>query len=322
MIRAPIIGPVLLFVGLMTAVGIPRANAEDAKALFEQARAAFHDGKYAEAADMFRAAYEMRPSWKILFNIGQSEAAAARYGLALEAFELYLVQGADDVPQERRDEVLKEVERIRILVGFLAVEAEDGMEVRVDGVARGKTPLTRPIRVAAGEHSVEVLKGEETVITQVVSIAGGVTSTVSTVSEGPVEAKTQPESPPPEAQPAPAAPAPAVSKEKPSKWKLAAGISFLGVGAAGIAVGAVFAVKGSKDYQKAKDYQGVDREKFDEYNDEKVPRDRVLTIVGFAVGGAFAVAGATLTVLHLRKQKKSRSTGAVQVGPGGLSVCF
>ncbi len=321
MVRAPITGPALLSIGLMMTVALPRAHAEDAKALFEQARGAFHDGKFAEAADMFRAAYEQRPAWKILFNIGQSEAAAARYGLALEAFELYLVQGADNVPQERRDEVLKEVERLRILVGLLAIQGEDGLEVRVDGVARGKTPLSRPIRVAAGEHTVEIVKGEDIVLTQSVSIAGGVTSTLSTVSEGPVAEQPVTE-PTDEEKPSPASPKPAPSDERPSKWKLVTGISFLGVGAAGIVVGAVFAVKGSKDYQKAKDYQGVDRDKFDEYNDEKVPRDRVVTIVGFAVGGAFAVAGATLIVLHQRKQKENKSASAFQMGPGGLSVHF
>ena len=303
------------------AIALPCARADEAKALYDQARNAFHDGKYIEAADLFRAAYEKRPAWKILYNIGQSEAAAARYGLALEAFELYLVKGADDVGDDRRDEVLKEVERLRLLVGFLKIEGEDGLTLTVDGVVRGETPFAGPIRVAAGAHAVALKKGEDVLVNESFTIAGGVTSTVSTVSEQPViqenEETASTESPPPETEPAATPPV-----KDTSKWRLISGIAALGVGAASLVVGSVFAYKGSQDYQKAKDYQGVDRTKFDEYNDEKVPRDRVLTITGFAVGGVFAIAGATFFVLHRKKQKETQSAQALQLDSSGLSVRF
>ncbi len=52
----------------------------------------FKAARYQNAVNAFREAYSARPSWKILYNIGQCEAAITRYGLALEAFEKYMVQ--------------------------------------------------------------------------------------------------------------------------------------------------------------------------------------------------------------------------------------
>ena len=38
----------------------------------------FDRGEYAQAADKFREAYRLKPTWKVLYNVGQSEAAASR----------------------------------------------------------------------------------------------------------------------------------------------------------------------------------------------------------------------------------------------------
>ena len=73
----------------------------DALKAFENAKVLFHELKYKEAADSFREAYKLKPNWKLLYNIGQSEAAGKRHGLALQAFESYLSQGGDDIEESR-----------------------------------------------------------------------------------------------------------------------------------------------------------------------------------------------------------------------------
>jgi len=132
-----------------------------AKQLFDNGIRMFESGQYQVAADSFREAYKVRPSWKIFYNIGQTESAAGRYGLALESFQQYLAQGKDDVPGDRKDYVLNEIRRLRDLVGDLEVEAPDSSVIYVDGVERGTLPLLAPILVEAGvEHDVIVVASD------------------------------------------------------------------------------------------------------------------------------------------------------------------
>ena len=159
----------------------------------DEARDAYNTGidlydeqRFEEAAESFRKAYELKPSWKLLYNIAQSDAAAARYGLALEAFEAYMVQGADDVPEDRRDDVLAEIQRLRVLVGVIAVRAEDGVELYVDEISRGSTPFSGPVRVAAGKHTVQLRRGGAVLLDKEVSVAGGMTSVVEAPRDEPV----------------------------------------------------------------------------------------------------------------------------------------
>jgi tetratricopeptide (TPR) repeat protein len=123
-----------LLLALLCVIG-QQAGAEDAvraEAAFEEGKRLYHDESFEAAAAAFRKAYELRPNWKILYNIGQSEAASKRYGLAVEAFERYLVMGGDDIDQNRRDEVLEEMEKFRKIVGSIEIKAPDGLVVLVD----------------------------------------------------------------------------------------------------------------------------------------------------------------------------------------------
>jgi len=151
----------------------------------------FEQGRHREAADAFREAHRLRPSWKILFNIGQSEAAAGRFGLALEAFEKYLAQGKDEIPVERKDFVLKEVERLRLMVGQVEVKAPDGCEVTIDDAKRGSAPFTVPLLVATGvEHEIVVKKQGYELHRQKFSVFGGQTAVIS-VKDRPIPRKKQ-----------------------------------------------------------------------------------------------------------------------------------
>ena len=101
------------------------------EALFEKGTSLFQKGDYAAAARAFREANEVRPTWRLHYNIGQSEAAAKHHGRALEAFEAYLSEGGDDVPADRREEVIREIEQLRKMVGMLDIRAPDGAVAQV-----------------------------------------------------------------------------------------------------------------------------------------------------------------------------------------------
>ncbi len=154
-------------------------RADDAKVEYDKGVAAFTGERYKEAAQAFRKAHELKPSWKLFFNIGQSEAAAKRSGLALEAFESYLAQGGDDVPEARREEVLVEVERLRKMVGMAEIRAPEGAAVFVDGVDRGAAPLLGKLPVAAGiKHTAWAVIDGSTLPQKAFKVTGGDTVTV------------------------------------------------------------------------------------------------------------------------------------------------
>jgi len=145
-----------------------------ARELYNQAIKSYERGEHKDAAAAFRKAYELRPSYKILFNLGQAEASSGRYGLAMEAFQQYLVLAKDEISEERKEYVFREISRIQQLIGELVVEAPEGSLVAVDGVERAETPLLKPILVVAGvEHEAVVFRENVEIFRKKFSVWGG-----------------------------------------------------------------------------------------------------------------------------------------------------
>lgn len=212
-------------------LGIALAVAVDAGAndAHSRAREAFRSGvkafqaeDYREAAAQFHRAYEIKPAWKLLFNIGQCEAALKNYGLALDAFEGYLAQGGDEVDRARQREVLAEVQRLREMVGYLEVEGREGDVVVVDGYERGALPLIANLRLSVGQARVEVLRGEEVVLSTVVEILGTQTTTISARQQVPIATEAAP------------APAPLIIETEDAKSRTGVWVSFGAAGAAAV----------------------------------------------------------------------------------------
>jgi tetratricopeptide (TPR) repeat protein len=160
-----------IFLGRNLAADEEKTDAE-AKKMHELGVDLAKQEKYEEATKAFRRAYDLRPSWKLLFNIGQCEAGSKRYGHALTAFERYLVEGGDSVPEERRTYVAKELERLRPLVGMVEVTAPEGAEVFVDNESMGVTPLDAPLRLAATTHQFLVKLNDENIYEKQLTVMG------------------------------------------------------------------------------------------------------------------------------------------------------
>jgi len=313
------IGVVLVGVGsILLGAATVRAAAEeepkDARAWHKVGVEAFQDSRYDEASHAFREAQKLRPTWKLYYNVGQCEAASKRYGLALEAFEAYLVGGGDEVPDERREYVSAEIRRIQPLVGVLEVEAPARVEVLVDGMIRGVMPLGGPLRVAAGPHTVSFTKGEEHLYEQKISVAGGMTSLVTLPGKEtsvPVE-KREP-----------------VAEEVPEKrsplWNV--GWASFGVGAA-VAIGG--AVTGGLALGKSNELADVcpDKETCPEkYSDLPGEADRLalVTNILLPVGGVLAVTCVVLVIVGRNGREKSEAEGpdvgfAPLLGPSGSGL--
>lgn len=293
---------VVLVTLLAVSATVGRAEAEDvttkAKAAFRVGKSLFEEGKYAEAAEAFRTAYEIRPNWKLFYNIGQCEALAKRHGLALQAFESYLSQGGDDIPGTRREEVFGEVERLRKMVGAVEVRAPDGAIIYVDGVERERAPLPGPMMVAAGvNHQIAIKLGDDVLLERQVRVSGG--QTVEVVAEAGTAPAVEPAAAPVGEADEPEADEPELLEVDEERDPVATwGWVALGVGGAAL-IGA--AVTGSMALSIDKDLQDKCQggECGPDYWDDndKLKAMATTTDVLIGVGGALAATGIVLLIV-------------------------
>jgi hypothetical protein len=155
----------------------PPANDAQAKAraqgLLSEGTAAYGRGDYATALDKFTAAYEIFPSPKLWFNIGQANRDLGRPVEAVAAFDRFL-RNAGDAPPETLAEARRSAAELKTKLGQIQVTcATDGAEITVDGKQVGSTPLGEMVWTTPGRHQVAVQHaGFSPVIEDVVVLAG------------------------------------------------------------------------------------------------------------------------------------------------------
>lgn len=330
----------LLIAGMsmMLTLSTLRAEAQtdkqgEATAAFKSGVKLFKATKYKEAVQSFRRAYELKPSWKIQYNIGQCEAALKRYGLAIEAFEAYLGEGGDEVPEDRQEAVLQELKRMRLMIGSIKVSGREGIDVYIDEIKRGRTPVNSPIPVTAGvAHTIWFVQDGRKLATLVETIVGGQTTEL-TVPEPesdapPAAAVAPPPPPPPESPPAEAAPekpvepqpeepAPATGEEKsppppkaPQRTKpLKPTLFFVGAGTAVVFGGAALALALVSDNMWERTEDTVQNDPW-EYDDSDRTTIQALHIAGYACLGVAAAGLITAIVAAPFTQWKKEAPAA------------
>ena len=294
----------------------PYAMSDDAESLYVQGIDLFNNGDYITAADAFRSAYELKPSWKILYNLGQSEAAGKRYALALEAFEGYLAGGGDEIEEERRSAVLSELTRLRKMVGSIEIEAPEGSILYIDDVKRGKAPLIGKIPVTAGiTHTVQAKKDGQKVGEAVFKIRGEDTLKIDlTPKESQSDDSAAPPAAPVEQQSEP------IEEEAIEKGGITpvgiAGWITTGVGGAELIAAIATGVATRKlDNELSEECpNGVcDTDRTDKQN--KMTMMRKTTNILLIAGGATAAVGVTMVVIDAVIKKRKREERAVIVSP-------
>lgn len=127
-----------------------------AKQSFQRGVQLYEERNFDGAGVEFRRAYDLLPSFRILFNQGRVAVELRDYASAIELFTRYLTEGGDHVPAERRRELEQEIERLQPRVGQIEVVAEEtGAEVYLDEILVGRTPMPR-LRVNVGRHRLEL----------------------------------------------------------------------------------------------------------------------------------------------------------------------
>jgi len=166
---------------LLASAGAAAADgAAEADKHFRKGVELYKENDYATALVEFQRAYEIQPSWVVLYNIGEAQFQLQDYAGALKSLQLYLDEGGKKVTHKRRRDVEKDLEKLKQRVATLKVStSEPGAAVTVDDVAVGTSPLARPIVVSAGRRKVTATLGARPPVTQLVQLAGGDVLTVT-----------------------------------------------------------------------------------------------------------------------------------------------
>ncbi len=296
--NAPI--PALTLAVLLTsASGLHAEETADelAREAFDQGVVYFKAEQYQEAARSFRKAYELKPTWKLLFNIAQCEAALKRYGLAFESFESYLLEGGDEVTAARQEAIRVELSRLRDLSGELDIQGPDGARVHVDGIERGTLPLVGTLRVAGGRHRITVIQDGKTIDERDIKLSGRGVVAISVA---------EPSSRPEQGEPAEST-ATASLEKKPRKPLRLWGWITAGTGAAtaiagGITGGVALSKTGDLE-DRCKDNICTDKSDMDLKGEAE--NLGLATDILIPVGGTLVAAGILMILLDSKEEKNT-----------------
>lgn len=231
-----------------------------ARERFKEGVAYFDQKQYEKARAAFVQAYALKKHPAVLLNLAQSELRSNHERDAAGHFATYLRE-ATDASAAEREAAQAGLAAAKQAVGELQVTAETGAEVFVDGTSEGIAPLTGPIYVDPGNHTLELRKGDKTT-SQSISIKAGETKEAKLVLTAERAAPATGQGPAPSSEPAtsepepePGEPAPARKRESFVHWVttspagvIPAGATvLLGLGAGGFAIASNAAYKDADD---------------------------------------------------------------------------
>ncbi len=170
----------------------------EAQTRFRRALELYQEGNLDAARTELRRAYEVAPSYKVLYNLGQIEFELQNYPAALSAFSKYLSDGGDQLPEARKAQIEKDIEKLRVRVATIEVVVNvEGAQVVIDDVAMGTSPLAAPIVVSAGRRKISASRAGYAVETRMIDLGGGDHSTVQFALQEVTPARPAMISPPP-----------------------------------------------------------------------------------------------------------------------------
>jgi hypothetical protein len=154
-------------------------DVEEARVHFQRGIEFFSDESYEAALVEFERAYQIAPSYQILYNTGRIHAALKDYARALRDLNRYLREGGDAVPDERRQQVLQLTRSLEQKVATLEIVSKvPGARVSVDDVPLGETPL-RGVMVNPGSRRITASKPGYNPSTVVVTVVASEARRVS-----------------------------------------------------------------------------------------------------------------------------------------------
>ncbi len=145
----------------------------EAKAKIEEGKRFVSEERYLEALEAFESSYSLRPRPWVLFNIAMCNKAVHRYVDAITSFQRFL-ETETDGSAKTRELALLAINEIENLVGKVRiVGAPEGSEIFLDGKKVGIAPLSDPLFVDPGRHTVRISKDRfKTLDVEVIAASG------------------------------------------------------------------------------------------------------------------------------------------------------
>ena len=141
---------------------------------FTQATKLYKDGDFDAALVQFERAYELKPNYRVLYNIGQTYFQLRQYVEARDAMTRYLKEGGDQIEAERQAAVNKDLADLQRRLAKVTIKVNvGGATVLVDGKNVGTTPLAEPVVVSEGLRSISVEAPNRGVLQRQLQVAGG-----------------------------------------------------------------------------------------------------------------------------------------------------
>ncbi len=155
-------------------------STEKARARFFQGVEFYKEGSFEAALAEFKQAYRLSPSYRVLFNVGQTYFELHDYANSYLTLKEYVQRGGDDLPATRRAQVEELFAKLEKRIARIDITCNvDGADIRVDEISAGISPLPLPILVNAGPRRISAIKAGYPVTAQIVTVAGGEETTLT-----------------------------------------------------------------------------------------------------------------------------------------------
>ncbi len=262
---------------------------DEARQRFKRGVDLYEEQDYRGAVVEFRAAYDMAPSYKLLYSIGQSCYQLQDYVCALQSLEQYLDKGRLDISHDRKTQVEGDLKVLRSRVGKLRITVDEpGAQVFVDDVAVGTTPLAEHVLANVGRRKISVTKEGRLAITEFIEVPGAtVTDFLRKLAEIKGRDRTF-----------------IIERDRPSKMTT---LSWVGIGAAGaLAGGAVIAaVVGHNASTDLATTRYFGETPTDDISSKQSNVKRWALASGILTGAAVLTIGTTLALTYTRQTREA-----------------
>jgi hypothetical protein len=275
-------------------------RAQEARSRYERGLQLYNEGAAEGALVEFERAYQLAPTYKLLYNIALIRLQLNDYAQAMKAFQEYLAEGGAEISSVRRSEVERQVASLRTKVGRLEITSNvRGGDVLIDDVVVGRLPLPELVIVNPGRRRVTVTRGGLS-STTVVTVAGQDYLKVDVPLDS---SKPQVEMP---------------VASSPSRAPAYVAWTLTGALAAGAAVTGVLALDAMSDLDAERARVPTTRSRLDDANSKMVG----LALVTDILAGATVVAGATALFFTLSKPSAETSSkgGGLRLGVGPTGI--
>jgi len=131
------------------------AKLDEAKRHFSQGVALYNDGNFNAALAEFEAAYKLKQSPSVLYNIGLTQKSLFHYNEAIDSLQEYAAKDKKIKPDQQKQvqQLISEMRALLATVTFNVIP--DGAAIKLDDRTIGQAPM-KPYGIAAGNHKLEI----------------------------------------------------------------------------------------------------------------------------------------------------------------------